>query len=143
LLLFLAGLAIMLIVVSGLMAGLFYWFERDAAEADPAPPALATDDQQTPGPLLQVSPRQDLELMRKREETWLTTPSWIDKERGIARIPIDRAIAVTAEGGLPNWPAVEQGAAPAANQDHDVERRDARAPAGTGVETPVEEGNKP
>jgi hypothetical protein len=88
--------------------------------------------------LLQVSPRQDLEQMRRREDATLNTPSWVDKERGVARIPIDRAMMITAERGLPEWPAVEATAAPPAATERSVPEPAADTPAGSGRQTPVE-----
>jgi hypothetical protein len=141
---FIAGLAISLIIVSGIVAMLFWLFESGAAETDPAPLPLAQENTVTPGPLLQVSPRQDLELLRERDERLLGTAEWIDRDRGIARIPIERAMERIAEHGLPEWPAVE--VAPA-SQAEDADRAPlepaARTPQGSGQPTPIEGGRDP
>jgi hypothetical protein len=135
---FLAGLTLSLIVVGGICAWLFDVFERQSERRDPEPPPLARADQPTPGPQLQVSERRDLELMRRREERVLNSIEWVDKERGIMRIPIDRAIELTAERGLPRWPAAE--VAPSAEGD-EAERSPlqpvADSPAGPGQSTPA------
>jgi hypothetical protein len=39
--------------------------------------------------------------MRADEDQILGSYGWIDRERGIVRLPIDRAIALLAEKGLP------------------------------------------
>jgi hypothetical protein len=76
--------------------------------------------------------------MRRREDRLLNSVEWVDKERGVVRIPIGRAIALTAKRGLPNWPAVET--APPA-QGGEAERAPlkptAESPAGTGQTTPA------
>ena len=139
--LFLAGLAASLIVVGAICAWLFAAFERTAARADPKPPPLTQADGATPGPQLQVSERRDLALLRQREDRRLHGVEWVDKDRGIARIPIETAIALTAERGLPQWPAVE--AAPPAQGD-EAERTPlepvAESPAGTAQPTPATPG---
>jgi len=38
---------------------------------------------------------------REKEEARLNSYAWLDKEAGVVRIPIDRAMALIAEGGLP------------------------------------------
>jgi hypothetical protein len=117
LVMFLAGLAVSLIVVSGVVAWLFFVFERRAEELDPKPLPLAEQAPPTPGPLLQVSPRQDVELLREREQQVLSGVGWVDRERGVAQIPIGRAIALTVDRGLPEWPAADGSAAEADNAD--------------------------
>jgi hypothetical protein len=105
LVIFLTGLALSLIVVSGIVAALFFLFEREAEEVDPVPSPLAEAEQPIPGPLLQVMPRQDLDEFREREQRQLDATLWIDEPRGIARIPLEQAMEFTAKNGLPNWPA--------------------------------------
>jgi hypothetical protein len=143
---FIAGLAITLIIVTGLMAALFWIFESGAEKRDPAPLPLAEESPSTPGPLLQVSPREDLDQMRQREHQVLSTPAWVDRDRGVARIPIDRAMALAAERGLPNWPVVEEPqpqADGATEADRAPRTPEARTDEGTGQSTPVEGGREP
>jgi hypothetical protein len=141
---FIAGLAISLIIVSGIVALLFWLFESGAEKNDPAPLPLAQENTVTPGPLLQVSPRQDLQLLREREELLLSTADWIDRDRGIARIPVDRAMARIVEHGLPEWPAVEASPASQAEEaDRDPQEPAARTPEGSGQSTPIEGGRDP
>jgi hypothetical protein len=49
-----------------------------------------------PHPQLQISPKADLERMRARDEKELNTYGWIDRDRGIVRLPIDRAVEFLA-----------------------------------------------
>ncbi len=51
-------------------------------------------------PILQVDPVADMAEMDEREDEWLNSYGWVDKDAGIVRIPIDRAIELTAEQGL-------------------------------------------
>jgi len=61
--------------------------------------ALPTDSLLQPA--LQADPRIDIEEMRKAEEAILTSYGWVDEAEEIVRIPIDRAIEITAKQGLP------------------------------------------
>jgi hypothetical protein len=54
-----------------------------------------------PGPQLQVSPPEDLQAFRSREEAELNTYGWINRTSGIVRIPIERAIDLVLQEGLP------------------------------------------
>ena len=75
------------------------------AESDPA--AL-----EPPGPRLQVTPELELTVLRAQEDAILGSYAWVEKDRDIVRIPIDEAIRIVAERGLPTFPAAEDEAEP-------------------------------
>lgn len=52
-------------------------------------------------PVLQVSPRLDLEEFRRREEAELNSYGWVNRTAGIVRVPIDQAMNLVLEEGLP------------------------------------------
>ena len=54
-----------------------------------------------PEPRLQTNPREDLRELRDAEQDTLTTYGWVDRNAGIVRIPIDEAITLTLQRGLP------------------------------------------
>ena len=54
-----------------------------------------------PEPRLQVSPHEDLVRFEQQEDHILNSYAWIDRSTGRVRIPIDRAIDIIAERGLP------------------------------------------
>src|SRR5215831_17953187 len=56
-----------------------------------------------PSPRLQVDPADDLAALRRAEEERLSSYGWIDRDRTTLHIPIDRAMALTAQRGLPGW----------------------------------------
>ena len=56
---------------------------------------------EAPQPRLQADPSRDLAAFRAREESILQSYGWVDRKAGIIRIPIERAIDLTAERGLP------------------------------------------
>lgn len=55
-----------------------------------------------PDPRLQTDPALDLAKMRAHDDRELNTYGWIDRKSGIARIPIERAMQIIAERGLPD-----------------------------------------
>lgn len=62
---------------------------------------LAQPDQQPPTPHLQVSSGQDLVELRAKENTALHEYHWLNKDLGVVGIPIERAIELLAQRGLP------------------------------------------
>ncbi len=53
-----------------------------------------------PPPLLQTTPHDDLAALRRYENGLLATYGWIDKDRGVVRIPIEKAMDLLAERGV-------------------------------------------
>ena len=82
---------------------LYSQFARDAARAYPReyPLARVGPAQLPPQPRLQTRPRDDLRRIRAEEEQVLDSYGWVNAQRGIVRIPIERAMALTVEQGLP------------------------------------------
>jgi hypothetical protein len=52
-------------------------------------------------PHLQISPPADLKQFREREEAELTNYGWINRTAGVVRVPIDRAMELVLQRGLP------------------------------------------
>lgn len=80
---------------------------REAGEQAPAATVLTVDPKamQTPTPRLQVAPSADLAAFRAQEDALLTGYAWVDKEQGIVRIPVEEAMHIVVEQGLPSFPA--------------------------------------
>lgn len=106
------GLGLFLIVLcvgsTILLLGVFKYFSsREAARQGTTEQAA-----QTPGmiqePKLQVHEREDLKQIRDAEDQILGSYGWVDRDKGIVRIPIDRAIDLLAQQNLPH----RQGPAP-------------------------------
>lgn len=69
---------------------------------------LAKLTQQFPTPRLQLdNGDQDLADLHEREDLLLNYYSWIDRSKGTVRIPIERAMELIAQRGLPVAPAPE------------------------------------
>jgi hypothetical protein len=66
-----------------------------------------------PEPRLQVDDVRDMNKMRQEQTQQMAEYQWANKETGTVRIPIDRAVELIAERGLPNVPAGTVPAPPA------------------------------
>jgi hypothetical protein len=66
-----------------------------------------------PAPALESQPGQTVDPYRAAQQQKLNSYGWVDRSAGTIRIPIDRAIELTAQRGLPSRAA----AAPAAQDD--------------------------
>lgn len=64
-------------------------------------PSVAASRAYFPLPREQVSPQADLQAFRTREEAELNSYGWIDRKAGVVRIPIDRAMDLIIQQGLP------------------------------------------
>ena len=56
-------------------------------------------------PRLVVSEPLALAEFRAQEDALLTSYGWVEKDAGIARMPVDEAMKIVAERGLPKFPA--------------------------------------
>jgi hypothetical protein len=57
-----------------------------------------------PQPRLQTTPVLDLRAMRDAEDKVLNGYGWVDQSKGVARVPIAKAIDLLAQRGLPARP---------------------------------------
>jgi len=93
---------VLLTVVSFLLVGrLFHYFDARQTALDVPVSPLAADRQPPPEPHLQIAPHEDLRKLRESEEAILNSYGWVNRDAGLVRIPIDRAIELLAERGLP------------------------------------------
>ena len=84
---------------------------RTAIESNPAleQEQLAKLTQQFPTPRLELDDgNQDLADLHEREDLLLDHYSWIDRSKGTVRIPIERAMELIAQRGLPVAPQEQQ-----------------------------------
>jgi hypothetical protein len=83
-------------------------FSASVTRRQTAPPPLAqrAGDRQPPVPRLQTTPALDLEQYRQAQQRVLEGYAWVDEKNGIAQIPIERAIELVAEHGLPSLPSM-------------------------------------
>jgi hypothetical protein len=93
------------IVSLALLFGLMRYFQsREATEV-----AQSVDPEKAfPEPRLLKSEAIDLGKFRENEDKVLHSYAWVDQSKGVVRIPIDRAIDVVAQKGLPSRPYAGQ-----------------------------------
>jgi hypothetical protein len=122
---FLVGLAIFGILMHLILAGMFKFL--DAYEKRHEPPqnplvkavnadtrvATPQDADKFPQPRLETNERDELNDRRLKEEEILNSYGWVDPKAGIAHIPIEKAMELVAQRGLPTTP---QNTAAAAKQ---------------------------
>jgi hypothetical protein len=83
-----------------MLQGVLLRFEQNA-QVPPHPLASTLARTEPPLPRLQPNPRADLLALRAKEEAVLETYAWVDKGRGTVRVPIERAMELLAQRGLP------------------------------------------
>ena len=111
-------MATVLIVISVLAAvgafGLFRALGAREARQDPPPPPLGRSDEGRlpPEPRLQTAPAGELAALVEDEQRALTGYGWVDEKAGVARIPIEDAMALFV-GGM-RAPAAAPAASPSA-----------------------------
>lgn len=97
-------LSVSMVISFAIVYGAFWFFEgqerRAGALAQKYPLAVG-QVKVPPTPNLQNQPFKDIYMLRQGEADKLGSYGWIDKDGGIARIPIDRAIDVMLEKGFP------------------------------------------
>jgi hypothetical protein len=93
------ALSAVIILSLALLFGLMKYFQSQEAHEKAR---NVEPEQLFPEPRLQSKPIPDLQKFREQEEKTLTTYGWVDQSKGVVRIPIDRAIDVVAQKGLPS-----------------------------------------
>ncbi len=96
----------MLVLVAATFWGAVYMLRKLQATDTPGgatagAPAFTQDRILPPEPHLLVNEKLTLDEYEARENQILTNYAWVDKSAGVARIPVDRAIELISERGLP------------------------------------------
>jgi hypothetical protein len=86
--------------------GMFQYLKNRAAELDlpQSPSAMVNARKQPPEPRLQRHPAQEMRELRADEDRIMRQYAWIDPDKGIVRIPVERAMDLIAQRGLPVLP---------------------------------------
>jgi len=111
---FLAGLVAAGLLVHFLITGLYSYLDKKSnVEQPPLSPLMEnvrTDERHVPkdypqatfpSPKLEEDERGQLNGIRLQEEETLSSYGWVDQNAGTVRIPIDRAMDLIAQRGLP------------------------------------------
>ena len=95
------GLAAAVVLILVFLFWLFNFFSTRESRLGHDPVGIRQSTPQTTGLPLQISPRSEMAEMRAAEDKILHSYGWIDQQKGIVRIPIERAMELTAQRGLP------------------------------------------
>lgn len=96
-------LGVAMVLSFGIVYGVFRFFDGRQQAADAATqqfPLAAGVTRQNPTPFLQTQPFKDIYTLRQDENSKLTGYGWVDKEGGVTRIPIERAMELMLQRGF-------------------------------------------
>jgi len=110
------------VVIRGIYKGLDYYAKSHQEVAAPMMAVPSGDmrvinpseAQKFPEPRLETNERMEINEFRLQEEQTLHSYAWVDKDAGTVRIPIDRAMQLIAQRGLPVRPLAAETSTPAA-----------------------------
>jgi len=91
------GLAIIIAVIFFALRGLYDVFTGQ----HPSSAIVPRISRPSPEPRLQVDEVRDLLRLHEHEDSILNSYGWVDQKAGIVRIPIERAMDIVAQRGLP------------------------------------------
>lgn len=149
---FLVGLAVFCLICHFIVTGLYDFLDKQsktqqtpisplvtstAQDTRHLPQDLKTDAESTdyekylkksfPTPQLETDERNQLDKIRLNEENTLATYDYVDKSAGTVRIPIERAMELIVQRGLPTRPqggtAVADGHFTATNEPSKKEKK--------------------
>jgi hypothetical protein len=103
----LAILAVMFLTALVLVPMYRVLARREAAKQPPPAEVVRTEISEPAAafPRLLTSEPAALAEFRAQEEALLASYGWVEKDRGVVRIPITEAMRIVAESGLPTFPA--------------------------------------
>jgi len=132
---FMIGLAITGVVIYFIITGMYSFLDKyEQSQMSASSPLVKTEDAAKIGerrvtedyvrnkfkdnnaPLLEVDERGQLRNFVLDQEKQLNSYGWVDEKAGVAHIPIERAMELTAQRGLPVCPQGCANAAPAVSQ---------------------------
>lgn len=114
---FIAGLVVAGFLIYFIVWGLYRYLDRyERTHEPPQNPLVQTNAdtrvippqaaQKFPQPRLERNERTEINDFRLKEEQTLNSYGWVDQKTGVVRIPIDRAMELVAQRGLPTTPRV-------------------------------------
>ena len=126
---FLIGLAAVCVLVYFILRGMYAYLDAyQKAHQPPQSPLVKTTEADTrtvapeditkfPQPRLERNERLEINDFRLQEEKTLNSYGWVDEKAGVVRIPIERAMQLVEQRGLPTRPQNEKNpAAPTARE---------------------------
>jgi hypothetical protein len=115
-LIFLIVLTVICVLVAVLLRGMYSYMDarenRNQSDQSPLVQQSSADTRvvgpaeitKFPQPRLESTETTEINAFRLQEEQTLNSYGWVDQEAGVVRIPINRAMELTAQRGLPTRP---------------------------------------
>jgi hypothetical protein len=94
-----ASCVVVFVIVTGMMR---YFKLHEPSKIAGQANIPATHTAEFPSPRLEVKPGANLADLRAAEEADLNSYGWVDRNAGTVRIPIDRAMQLLGQRGLPD-----------------------------------------
>ncbi len=99
---FAAGLVVLMLAGMFVMRMMYVQMADYQIRHDPPLSPLAAElPAHPPEPRLQVTPAQELREVRKQEQEKLSSYGWVEPNAGVVRIPVERAMELVVERGVP------------------------------------------
>jgi hypothetical protein len=98
---FAIGLIVAAVIIHFALGAIFAFFSKTHPSPEAPSRIMVQPRIVAPEPRLQTNPSVDLAQFREAEENKLNSYGWVDKQRGIVRIPIERAMDLIVQRGLP------------------------------------------
>lgn len=86
-------------VICVIIAKFHYDYEISQQPVEEGP--FANEQRMPPEPRLQAYPAKDLAAFRETQAHVTDTFGWVDKNAGVARVPVEKAVDMVLEKGLP------------------------------------------
>ncbi len=102
-----------LLLIAALIHVFLWWLQgtysrqNQRAQTQVYPLAAGQQDRLPPSPRFQENPQQELQDLRAKQGALLEGYGWVNKEGGVARIPIEDAMKMVVERGLPTREAAK------------------------------------
>jgi hypothetical protein len=96
------------------MVGLFFYLRSAAPDA-----FKAAVENHFPEPVLQKNPKDDLRNFEREQRATLSGYGWVDRSKGLIRIPIEQAMRIVAARGTHAYDAPDQPAVTSTSTDPD------------------------
>ena len=134
-LIFLGSLAVGCVLVYFILRGMYSYLDSYENHHQPVQSPLVQqttvdtrivspgDITKFPQPRLEGDERREINDFREQEEQTLNSYGWVDQQAGVVRIPIDRAMQLMAQRGLPTRPQSGTAPSPDVNVAKEAARR--------------------
>ena len=95
------GLALTVVVVGFIVYGTFRYLAAHPVTSAQSNPMTVFDSQIPPAPRIEEHPAIEIQQLHVQEDQTLSTYGWMDKSKGVVRIPLDRAMELQMQRGFP------------------------------------------